>query len=81
MVYYRGVPIERLVLDAIGVFIEEPGVGPISPSQVPQAAEDRPYLPIHRAMARMLHADKRYESRTFMPGGQFVADEPGEGHG
>ena len=34
-----------------------------------QAADERPYLPIHRAMSRMLHADERYESRTFMPGG------------
>ena len=47
----------------------------------PQAAEQRPYLPIHRALARMLQADSRYENRAFMPAGQFVADEPGEGHG
>jgi hypothetical protein len=37
-------------------------------------AEERPYLPIHRAMSQMLHADERYTNRTFMPNGQFTAD-------
>ena len=39
-----------------------------------------PRPPIHRAMSRMLHADERYENRAFMPAGQFVAEEPAEGH-
>jgi hypothetical protein len=39
-----------------------------------RVAAERPYLPIHRAMVRMLHADERYANRVFMPNGQFTAD-------
>ena len=43
-----------------------------------EGAEERPYLPIHRAMSRMLHADERYENRAFMPGGLLVKEAHGE---
>ena len=79
MIYYRGIPIERLVLDATGVFLDEPGCAPPQARTwgligIDWAAEERPYLPIHRALSRMLHADERYENRVFMPGGLLAVD-------
>jgi hypothetical protein len=53
---------------------DEPTFGPDPLGRLlkSQVAEQRPCLPIHRAMARMLHADERYANRTFMPGGLLV---------